>query len=79
MTSTIHILSDGDAARTANTKLADAKPAPDSREAIVPDAQSVAEAQADPVFDFDSLVSGITEHNLHGEIDFGPAVGREAM
>lgn len=25
------------------------------------------------------LLGGITPENLHGELDFGPAIGREAM
>lgn len=27
--------------------------------------------------DLDALIDGITDENRHGEIDFGPAVGRE--
>lgn len=30
-----------------------------------------------PVYDLDALLSGVTEENRHGEIDFGPPVGRE--
>jgi len=29
-------------------------------------------------YDINDLVAGITEENLHGEVDFGPAVGNEA-
>jgi len=29
--------------------------------------------------DLDALIAGITLTNLHGEIDFGPAVGKEAF
>jgi len=28
-------------------------------------------------YDIDDLVAGITDENLHGEVDFGPAVGNE--
>lgn len=31
-----------------------------------------------PTYELDDLVAGITRRNLHGETDFGPAVGREA-
>jgi antitoxin component of MazEF toxin-antitoxin module len=31
-----------------------------------------------PAYDLDDLVAGINRRNLHGETDFGPAVGREA-
>lgn len=30
-------------------------------------------------YDLDDLVGGITRANLHGEVDFGPAVGRETL
>ena len=29
------------------------------------------------VLDLDTLISGITDENRHGEVPFGPAVGRE--
>jgi antitoxin MazE len=29
--------------------------------------------------DLDSLVAAITKENLHGEADFGPAVGKDAL
>lgn len=29
-------------------------------------------------FDLGQLLAGITPENLHGEVDFGPAVGKEA-
>lgn len=31
-----------------------------------------------PVHTLDSLLAGVTEDNLHGEVDTGPAVGKEA-
>lgn len=30
-------------------------------------------------YDLDALVAGITPTNLHSEVDFGPAVGKEAF
>lgn len=30
-----------------------------------------------PKYDLNDLVAGITDANLHGEIDFGPPVGNE--
>ena len=30
-------------------------------------------------FDLDALVAGITPDNLHAEVSFGPAVGRETF
>ncbi len=30
-------------------------------------------------FDLATLLSGITARNLHGEVDFGPASGKEAL
>ena len=31
-----------------------------------------------PVLKLDDLLAQVTEHNLHGEVDTGPAVGGEA-
>ncbi len=31
-----------------------------------------------PAFDLESLLAQVTEENLHGEVDTGPAVGNEA-
>ncbi|MCL2522988.1 MAG: AbrB/MazE/SpoVT family DNA-binding domain-containing protein [Betaproteobacteria bacterium] len=31
----------------------------------------------DASYDLDTLLAGITPENLHGEIDFGPVVGKE--
>ncbi len=33
---------------------------------------------APPRLKLDALLAQVTEHNLHGEVDPGPAVGREA-
>jgi antitoxin MazE len=30
-----------------------------------------------PMYDFETLIAGITEENMHGEVDTGPAVGNE--
>ena len=30
-------------------------------------------------FQLDELLAGITPENLHGHVDFGPAVGREVL
>jgi antitoxin MazE len=30
-----------------------------------------------PVYDLDELLSQVTPENLHGEVDWGPAVGKE--
>lgn len=30
-------------------------------------------------YDLDDLIAGITSSNLHTEVDFGPAVGKEAF
>ena len=30
-------------------------------------------------FDLEMLLAGITDENLHGEVEFGPPVGREAL
>jgi antitoxin MazE len=30
-------------------------------------------------YDLDQLIAAITPENLHGEIDFGPPVGKEAL
>lgn len=30
-------------------------------------------------YDLDDLLAGITADNQHGEVDFGPAVGKEAF
>ena len=32
-----------------------------------------------PPLSLDDLLAGITDNNLHGEIDAGPAVGREIL
>lgn len=32
-----------------------------------------------PAFQLSQLLAGITPENLHGEADFGPAVGKEAL
>ena len=32
-----------------------------------------------PPFRLDDLLAGVTDDNLHGEIDTGPAVGREIL
>lgn len=31
-----------------------------------------------PAYDLDDLLAKVTRRNLHGEVDLGPAVGREA-
>jgi hypothetical protein len=31
----------------------------------------------EPEFSLDHLLAGVTEQNVHGEADFGPAVGKE--
>lgn len=30
-------------------------------------------------YNLDELLAGITDENLHGEVDFGPPVGKEAL
>ncbi|HEY4939884.1 MAG TPA: AbrB/MazE/SpoVT family DNA-binding domain-containing protein [Rhizomicrobium sp.] len=32
-----------------------------------------------PAFDLDTLLAGITDENLHGEVDFGKPVGKEIL
>lgn len=32
----------------------------------------------EPAYDLDELLAGVTDENLHGEVDWSPAVGREA-
>lgn len=32
-----------------------------------------------PAFNLDSLLAGITDENLHGEVDFGKPVGKEII
>lgn len=36
-----------------------------------------APAPKPPVYTLDELLAGMTEKNLHGKVDFGPAVGEE--
>lgn len=42
------------------------------------DGKLVIEPLTEPAYDLDELMAGVTDENLHGEVDWGPAVGREA-
>lgn len=39
----------------------------------------VIEPLPDSQYELDALLAGITPENLHGEVDFGPAVGKELL
>lgn len=43
------------------------------------DGRVIIEPIRDPVFALDDLLAGITDDNLHAEIDFGPPVGKERL
>lgn len=43
----------------------------------VEDGTMVLRPMRSPEFDLDELLAGVTEANLHGEVDFGPCVGAE--
>lgn len=38
----------------------------------------ILEPVAEPAWTLEELLAGVTEQNLHGEVDTGPATGREA-
>lgn len=33
----------------------------------------------EPAYDLGDLLAAVTDENIHGEIDFGPAVGKELL
>jgi antitoxin MazE len=39
----------------------------------------IIEPIAEPAFDLADLLSAVTDENIHDEIDFGPAVGKELL
>lgn len=43
------------------------------------DGRIVIEPVREADYDLDALLAAITPENLHGEADFGPAVGKEAF
>lgn len=47
-------------------------------ELLLVDGKVVMVPVAEPEFTLEQLLAGITEENRHGEVDWGPAVGKEA-
>ena len=43
------------------------------------DGRVIIEPIAEPVFDLTDLLSAVTDENIHDEVDFGPAVGKELL
>ncbi len=41
--------------------------------------QIIVEPIQDQTYDLDTLLAGITDDNIHSEVDFGPPVGKEMM
>lgn len=39
----------------------------------------IIEPIAEPVFDLTDLLAAVTDENIHDEVDFGPAVGKELL